>query len=60
MITEALVHELLDNALDNGYNWSRSDPAVIADDMIGLVDGLEHAESHDVTPHIITWQRKHA
>lgn len=60
MITEAFIHEMLDNAKDNGYDWSRSDPTVIAEDMIDLVDGLQACESEDINPYIVTWQKAHA
>lgn len=56
---EKLVHENLDNALENGYDLTGWLPREIAEDITECCADLEDRKHDDLIPHIESWLDKH-
>jgi hypothetical protein len=59
MNLQQMVHEALDNSLENGYHPSDSDDVTIADQLIDFTDAFELFRSDEIIPHIESWKEQH-
>lgn len=56
MSTQVQVNEALANALDNGFDFTNTDPLEVAEDLGRFNADFESVEPEELVPYIIEWQ----
>lgn len=55
---QELINELLENALTNGFDQSKSNPLDVAEDLVRFSSEVEMENPEDLVPYIEDWQKR--